>query len=188
MNRLRLYRGNELDVNYYPKLLDDNTCSLLYNYFLRIFKDQSRRSSIVFGDEGLIYSVINRENETNTLAVPWSTFPGLIAIKELIETITQQKYTICIVQSYPNGKIGINPHRDKEMVSGTRIAGLSIGAERTISFTRDNESTINIKLENGSLYIMNPPTNQKWLHSIVKDHTIKDTRFSLTFRDYHNFA
>lgn len=54
----------------------------------------------------------------------------------------------------------------------------------TISFTKGTLSPINISLSPSSLYVMNPPTNQNWLHSIIKDNKIGNSRISLTFRNY----
>jgi len=157
------YIANELDIDLYPDLLTPELAAKWYDYIDCLFNKDLRRTSILFGNENLIYSV---------------TYQG----------ITKQSYTVCVIQRYPNGKIGINPHRDKEMVLGTRICGLSLGAKRIIQFTRLNNDPVSISLLAGSLYCMNPPTNQKWLHSIIKEPHIKEIRYSLTFRDYRNYS
>jgi len=180
------YNHNDLDVDYYPHLLTDEHAKLWYDYLEYIMpQNENKRTSALFGNKGLIYTVRYREITRGTEVCEWDSLPGLPELKSLAEKITGQKYTVCAIQRYPTGKIGINPHRDKEMVFGTRIAGISIGSVRTIKFTRDYHEDINIKLLSGSLYVMNPPTNQKWLHSISKDNTIRTPRYSLTFRDYN---
>lgn len=180
------YQRDDLNVDYYPNLLGEKLASEWYNYLEIKFPKSNGRSKILFGDEGLIYKVSYQDVTNNIHVLPWNQLPNLFELKQLIETITGHKYTVCSVQCYPNGKVGINPHRDKEMIAGTSIAGLSLGAKRTISFTRNNYDPVSISLAPGSLYVMNPPTNQKWLHSIVKDSKIKEPRYSLTFRNYES--
>lgn len=48
-----------------------------------------------------------------------------------------------------------------------------------MQFTRNGHESVSISLTPGSLYVMNPPTNPKWLNSIVKDTKVKETRFSI---------
>ena len=176
------YIANELDIDLYPDLLTPELAAKWYDYIDCLFNKDLRRTSILFGNENLIYSVTYQGITNHNEVIPWNNLPGLNELRNLIESITKQSYTVCVIQRYPNGKIGINPHRDKEMVLGTRICGLSLGAKRIIQFTRLNNDPVSISLLAGSLYCMNPPTNQKWLHSIIKEPHIKEIRYSLTFR------
>lgn len=178
------YKRPDLDIDFYPNLLDTTLSNMWCQYLDSIFTKEQRRTSILFGDKGIIYQVSYQGITKNTEVIPWDTLPALTDLKCLIEKITKQKYTVCAIQCYPTGKVGINPHRDKEMVAGTRIAGLSFGATRIIEFTRSQHESIDIPLPNGSLYVMNPPTNQKWLHCITKQPEITTVRYSMTFRDY----
>lgn len=178
------YIRPELDVDLYPNLLTYELAQNWYEYLDAVLPHVNKRNSTLFGDDGIIYKVRYQYFDTEKYVLPWSHLPALPELKTLIERVTNQKYTVCAIQRYPNGNIGINPHQDREMVSGTRIAGLSLGATRTISFTHNYFNHVDIPLPSGSLYVMNPPTNQKWLHSIIKDPNITHPRFSLTFRDY----
>lgn len=184
------YTRDNLDVDFYPHLLTPELAHGWYTYLESIIPHEKRRSTLLFGDPGLLYNITYRGIATTQPIIPWTDLPPIIQLKELVEKITGQKYTVCVVQRYSNGYVGINPHRDKEMVLGTRICGLSLGATRTISFTKTIYGNpipldqVNIPLISGSMYVMNPPTNQKWLHSIVKEPSIKESRISLTFRDY----
>lgn len=151
-----------------------------YLYLDNILSHNATRSSVLFGDNGLIYRVTYRGNNSEREVNSWDTIPALPELKRLVEKVTDQKYTVCLIQRYPNGKVGIAPHKDKEIVLFTRISGLSLGATKTISFLKRSHiwtgkpnydttiEPVNIRLTSGSLYVMNPPTNQKWLHSIVK--------------------
>src|SRR5437870_13231420 len=117
------YVSTDLDIDLYPHLLTEELADGWYNYIDSIFQKDWRRTSILFGNQGLIYSVTYQGNTSNTEVLPWTNLPALDELKSLVENITAQKYTVCVIQRYPNGNIGINPHRDKEMVFGTRICG-----------------------------------------------------------------
>ena len=189
------YKAPNLSVDYYPKILTTLEIDHWYRKLEDRFSDSSR--STMFGNEGLIYTTVYR-GETNHYQVePWTSIPGLIDLKQKVEELTGETFTVVAIKCYVNGKKGIAPHRDKEMIEGTKIAGLSFGSKRTLTFTkpfdlyahqphhtRQTYDTISIPLASGSLYVMNPPTNQKWLHSIEKDSTVKLPRFVLTFRNY----
>jgi len=184
------YSRDNLNVDFYPSFLNKELADTWFVYLLQYIPVMNRRNSVLFGDDGIIYTV-NYIGETSSRPVlPWTTIPGLVELKTFIEAITKERITVCIIQCYPNGNIGINPHRDKEMIPGTKICGVSLGATRTLSFTRSGQEPINISLPSGSLYVMNPPTNDKWLHSIVKQpnkvslNKNENIRFSLTFRSY----
>ena len=180
------YTRNGLDVDLYPQLLTTELANAWYSYIDSIFpkSEGNSRKSLLFGDEGLIYKVTYRDVTNEREVNPWNTLPALLELKNLVDKITNQTSTVCIIQRYKNGNIGIGPHRDREMVQGTRIAGLSLGAKRTIQFARPYNESVSIPLPSGSLYVMNNPTNNIWSHSIIKDSKIKDIRYSLTFRDY----
>lgn len=178
------HQGNDFDVDLYPQLLTPELAQGWYDYLDAIIPHETHRNSTLFGNPGLIYRVTYRDVTSESEVLPWSDLPALAELKSLVEKITEQTYTVCVIQRYANGRVNINPHRDKEMVLGTRIAGVSLGATRTISFTRTYHEPVNIPLPSGSLYVMKPPTNNMWLHSITKEPSVKTPRFSLTFRDY----
>jgi len=148
-----------------------------------------RRTSAVFGDDQVIYprDYLSTSEDKGRPTRPWNELPGLEAIRDCVAMIAEQEFNVVIIQCYPHGRIGINPHKDREITEGV-IAGLSLypelnkkRAERTLRFTR-GERTVDLVLPNGSLYLMCPPTNRLWSHSIVKDPDIQRDRLSLTFR------
>lgn len=96
---------------------------------------------------------------------------------------TNDTYNTCVLQYYANQKVGIQPHRDKEVVGHNVITSLSVGATRIMRFEK-NGIIHDIALTNGSLCVIYPPTNEKWLHSIVCENTQKDPRISLVFRNH----
>ena len=182
MNEKIVYTALDLEVDFYEQILTTELANTLYTYLDILLPAEKNRSNTLFGDPCVIYKSGYRQNGTEV--IDWDLLPGLPDLKKLVEEITEQKYNVCAINRYPNGKIGILPHQDREMGIRRQIAGLSLGATRTIEFTRTNHEPIKISLNSGSLYVMKGLTNKKWLHSIIKESKIKDTRFSLTFRDY----
>ena len=100
-----------------------------------------------------------------------------------------------LINKYTNGKNVIPKHRDSEHIFGDNpvIAVYSVGSSRVIRFTRvhqnnnkkiKNEVPIDIKLEEGSLLIMSGTVQKYYVHEILKDDEITDTRYSLTFRNH----
>lgn len=77
-------------------------------------------------------------------------------------------------------------HKDNEM-DDTPIYGISIGSVRTLvlhppPFNRVDRDPVRISLPSNSLYMLLPPTNKYWMHSMEEDLSIRDVRYSLTFR------
>jgi alkylated DNA repair dioxygenase AlkB len=112
---------------------------------------------------------------------PWSNLPSLEVIAEDLRDRLGEPFNVCIVQLYMNGGIGINPHRDREVPSGTTIAGVSLGQTRTMTFERRG-TKIPVPLMSGALYLIRPPTNDVWTHSVDKDPSITEIRIGITFR------
>lgn len=176
--RLHVIIYQLLDKDYSEKLFEIIDSDVKWS-------DGTRRQTQVYGDIGTGYSITVRNKEINRKSLPWSEIPILETLRDLVSSTTGDLYNFCAIQKYPNGKIGIAPHKDKEIK--TEIAGLSLGATRKLVLipprynTIDKES-IEISLPPGSLYVLKNPTNDHWAHSIKVESKIKDPRISLTFR------
>jgi hypothetical protein len=187
----KVYRKGYQNCNlhFYRHFFERHVSKFLYTHVyqhLNIPSRVKRRFNRTFGDEGLVYRIkfggysgrpIRRVERK---AEPWDTIPMLGKLRDMIQTVTKSVFTYCVVQYYPCGKVGIKPHRDKEMTPGSVIAGLSLGVRRTLRMSY-NEIDIDISLGTGSLYIFYPPTNDFWTHSILTDDK-ETSRISLTFR------
>ena len=101
-----------------------------------------------------------------------------------------------LINFYDSGNSVIPKHRDSEEIFGDNptIIVLSLGASRTIRFSRVSPSTktvkilkpeefIDIQLETGSMLLMTGTTQKYFCHEILPDNTT-DPRFSLTFRTH----
>ena len=82
---------------------------------------------------------------------------------------SEEFFEYCVVQVYNQHKRGIVPHMDKEQAADTPIFGLSLGEQRTLSMSRSGRTTHQFNVTHGSLYCINPPTNEHWKHSIGKE-------------------
>lgn len=183
---------DKLDIEFYENFLNETESLILYKELEKTCSwrrklTEKSRAGQVYGDKNLVYTVTIWGKTMNRKVLHWDKLPYLLTLKDKLTKLTGQKYTVCYIQRYPSGKVGINPHRDKEMVTGTSICGISIGEKRTLSMQRIHKGInkkTDILLTNGSLYILKPPTNQYWTHCIEKDNS-KNPRISLTFRNYN---
>lgn len=139
-----------------------------------------KRNKTIYGEiEEYVY--VYRGTEVRTKIRPWDKFPELKQLADKIAKVSEQTYKTCVIQIYNSGVVGIKPHRDKEMMSGEIIASVSLGTPRVMRFERKDWETQDILLESGMLCLINPPTNDYWLHSIPTDKTTAP-RVSLVFR------
>ena len=101
------YTDEYFDVNLYYPVLSDELADMWFLYLDSLLDHSNRRSSLLIGDPGLIYKVEYSGNVSHKEVIPWKEIPGISELRDLITTITGQKFTVCVVQSYPNVKIGI---------------------------------------------------------------------------------
>ncbi|KHN96164.1 isochorismatase [Metarhizium album ARSEF 1941] len=143
--------------------------------------------------------------------------PTVLAIKAETEKHLGHALNHVLIQFYRDGKDYISEHSDKtiDIVKGSYIANVSLGAERTMVFrtkrhgkdpshndTACPEDTgrqvQRTQLPHNSLCRMGLKTNMKWLHSIRQDKraardkspeelAFKGGRISLTFRQIGTF-
>ena len=187
----QVYKDEKIHFEYIQKFISKSTSDKLLEEcdkldFTHNHPNQKpRRTSITFGDDGLIYTIRVRDVAIHRYAAPWSALKGLTELKERVEKYTKLKFNFCAILRYVDGTINIRKHRDKEMTLGTSICGISIGDSRTFQLTPPdyiNIEPLTIELANGSMYIMHPPTNSYWMHEILSEEN-KGMRYSFTFRN-----
>ena len=197
MTTLVNYTRENLNVDFYLGFLTEEESQAFYEYLEENVPwnktiTPGRRVNQNYGDDGLSYTLKFGGYDGKPVkmierkCLPWADLPVLDGVKGLLYQETRTTYNYCVVQRYPSGRVGINPHKDKEMRPGTCIAGLSVGATRTLTLTpprynKKDKFSLQIELPPGSLYIFKDPTNRHWQHSIEKDETT-EPRISLTFR------
>lgn len=139
----------------------------------------------------------------------WKAHPytsTLLSIQEHIKKTTASllkapkfRPNSILINRYRTGQNIIPKHRDREDIFGDNpiIAIYSLGASRTLRFTPIEPNTrslkaissdiVDIKMRSNSLTIMSGTTQKHFCHELVRDTSIKEPRYSLTFRE-HNFT
>jgi alkylated DNA repair dioxygenase AlkB len=86
---------------------------------------------------------------------------------------------------YHDGDEGMGWHSDdeKELDSAVPIASVSLGGVRKFAFKHKLDKTnVSLFLEDGSVLLMQPPTQEFWQHSLTKTKRAVAPRINLTFR------
>ena len=137
------------------------------------------RDTAWFGEKAYIYSGIKNEPS------PFS--PPLIKIKEAIENKTNETFNSLLINRYKSGNDKVDWHSDDEpeLSKNSSIASLTLGEPRDFLMRYKGKSGDNKKifLEDGSLLLMKPPTQEFWEHCIPKRSGLENTRINLTFRN-----
>ncbi len=142
----------------------------------------TKRKVAWYADAGITYTYAGVKKS----GLEWTS--ALIGIKQKVEAMTGAKYNACLLNLYHEGEEGMGWHQDneKEIVEGSSIASLSLGAVRKFAFkhAKTNER-LDIELDHGSLLDMKGTIQQNWYHSLPKTTRIKQMRINLTFRLMH---
>jgi alkylated DNA repair dioxygenase AlkB len=132
-----------------------------------------------YGDQPFEY----RYSGNSHNAKPWTD--GLQQIKDKIERATGHQFNSCLLNLYHEGNEGMGWHSDDEktLEPTAAIGSVSFGAVRNFAF-RHKESRVKISLElgNGSLLLMESPTQTHWHHALFKTARKTGPRINLTFR------
>lgn len=180
------FQREGLDVDYIETFLGEADSKIVFEECSKLAWKGTRRENITFSRVASTYTVSYSGRTYSRITRSWSEFPIVEVLVDLVQKFTGKTYNYCAIMRYPSGSVGIHTHRDKEMIPGTTICGFSVGASRTLVFhppSRISSDDVKIKLGNGSLYVMNPPTNDRWTHEIPVEADVTGVRFSLTFRD-----
>jgi len=141
--------------------------------------------------------------------------PTVSRIRAHVERALQHLVNHVLIQLYRTGADYISEHSDKtiDVVRGSRIVNLSLGARRTMTLKTKKDSphggdddgdgeqqrpprlTQRVPLPHNSLFVMDLQTNARWMHSVhtdkrpdgTKDPAERGARISLTFRRIGTF-
>ena len=182
------YDGHAYDTG---ELLSPTQADDSYNQ-LRQQIDWEQDETVLFGRRHITKRLVAWYADTSTsytysnvtkVAKPWTEH--LLELKALVEMATYQTFNSCLLNLYHSGDEGMGWHCDneKELQPDGMIASLSLGAERKFAFKhKKTKETRSLLLRTGSLLIMEPPTQQHWLHRLPPTKLIKEARINLTFR------
>jgi alkylated DNA repair dioxygenase AlkB len=111
--------------------------------------------------------------------------PLLLPVVDCLEKQLGYRSNNCLLNYYPNGDSTMGFHADStdELVPGTGVAIVSLGAERILTFraAKDRSIWFHYPLASGSLLYMPPEIQQDWQHALRKQDNANG-RISLTFR------
>ena len=179
---------------YYDKIVNDDEVKQLYDALLNNIHWENERV-IMFGKEIITKrkvaffsdpSISYRYASKTKIGLPWTS--TLLIIKNVVESITKESYNACLLNLYHNGEESMGWHSDneKEIITNSSIASLSLGASRKFSFKhKETKETVSIELANGSLLEMKGSVQTHWWHALLKSKKVTDARINLTFRQMH---
>lgn len=118
---------------------------------------------------------------------PAAPFPAeLQAVLDRVSTRLGYESNNCLAHYYPGGDSNMGYHADAtdDLVEGTGIAVVSLGAERALSFRSQSDRLVieHYPLRSGSLPYMCPEMQLGWKHAILPAAGVEGGRISLTFR------
>ncbi|OYW82339.1 MAG: alpha-ketoglutarate-dependent dioxygenase AlkB [Sphingobacteriia bacterium 28-36-52] len=178
-------------VQYYGSIFSreeaNNFLSLLLKHIewkndeVKIFGKQiiTKRKVAWYGSKPFLY----RYSNTSKTALPFTT--ELLAIKAIVEKVSNETYNSCLLNLYHHGEEGMGWHSDAEpeLKPNGAIASISFGAERKFNFKHKiTQEKKQIILQHGSLLVMKGTTQSFWQHQLPPSKLIKDVRINLTFR------
>lgn len=186
---------NDLHIEIYSHVISNEEGNKLLNmlieqahwrdsFLTKTGKISSKRNKCIYGSIPF-YEAIFRGTLLRSRVYDWGQIPLICDLAGELSSNIGDTYNTCVLQYYANQKVGIQPHRDKEVHGNKLITSLSVGATRLMRFER-NGIIHDIELTNGSLCVIYPPTNDKWLHSIVCEKIERSPRISLVFRNHQN--
>lgn len=192
-------RSTQSRARYVPRFLDKMEADLLLASLLRdsYFESERpivhgkvydlKRRSCAYGDPGVRYSYSGVTRQ----AAPWPA-----ELRELASRLerfvfstgpvySQNVLNFVLCSLYPNGAAGLGWHADDEIdiVPGSAIASVSLGAERDFDFRvgHSGPKTGRVSLEHGSLLMMGGDMQSHYQHQIPK-RAHCGLRVNLTFR------
>jgi alkylated DNA repair dioxygenase AlkB len=134
-------------------------------------------------DSGCSYRYSGLANEPQ----PWSD--ALIEIRAALEITLGWRFNSVLLNRYRNGTDSMGWHADDEpeLEPLAPIASLSLGASRSFRLRpRDRRPGVAepllLELNHGDLLVMDPPTQQHWLHALPRRLRVRQERLNLTFR------
>jgi alkylated DNA repair dioxygenase AlkB len=118
---------------------------------------------------------------------PWS--PLLQHLRERVERATGCRFNSLLLNRYRDGRDKLHWHADDEaeLDPAAPIASLSFGAARSFRLKPKlrglhGGDPLVYELAHGDLLVMDPPTQEQWLHQVPPRLRVKEERINLTFR------
>ena len=174
----RLFAALENEVDYLPT---ETTKIRIFGKWHPIPRKQAG-----YGDPGISYTY----SGISLSAKVWTPVLKELVLK--VKQATGHDYNFVLINRYADGKDSMGEHKDdeKELDPHVPIASMRLGAQRDFYFkhqrTRNQKDKsipkVSLQLEDGSLLLMNEPTNKFWYHALPVRKSCHNIRINLTFR------
>lgn len=135
------------------------------------------------GDPGCHYSY----SGVRQAIEPWTA--SLQQLRRQVEAAAGCRFNSLLLNHYRDGSDKLDWHADDEpeLDPDQPIASLSLGAARSFRLkprqaSADFASPLSFELGEGDLLVMDPPTQQHWLHQVPQRRRVARDRINLTFR------
>lgn len=141
----------------------------------------TKRKVAFEGDEQIEYTY-SKQKKT---ASPWSNI--VLEIKNKVEEELKITFNGCLLNYYEKGDVSMAWHSDNEpeLDKTGIIASVSFGTTRTFQLKHiKTGEKIEVKLENGSILIIDMLSQENWMHQLKKEPKIIESRINLTFRQF----
>ena len=121
--------------------------------------------------------------------VPW--LPCLVPLRQQLQALCGHELNALLLNHYRHGNDAMGCHADDEpeLVREASIVSISLGAARSLRFKPKPRSPLaegwaplSLELGHGDLLVMDPPTQQHWLHELPRRRRVGTARLNLTFR------
>jgi alkylated DNA repair dioxygenase AlkB len=118
---------------------------------------------------------------------PWTV--GVSRLRAMVEAEAGCRFNSLLLNLYRDGSDRMGWHADDEpeLDPQAPIASLSLGATRSFQLRPRRTSPgerqrLSLELGDGDLLLMDPPTQQHWLHQLPARRRVLEPRLNLTFR------
>ena len=119
---------------------------------------------------------------------PWSATAG--RLRRQVEAQTGCRFNSLLLNRYRDGhdRMGWHADDEAELDPTAPIASLSLGAARPFQLRprrplpSGERPTLSLELGDGDLLLMEPPTQEHWLHQLPPRRRVTQERLNLTFR------
>lgn len=109
-------------------------------------------------------------------------------LRQELEGLVGPRFNSLLLNLYRHGhdRMGWHADDEPELDPSAPIASLSLGASRDLRFRPRSRASgqppFNLRLDDGDLLLMEPPTQQHWQHGLPSRTRVTSQRLNLTFR------
>jgi alkylated DNA repair dioxygenase AlkB len=135
------------------------------------------------GDPGCHYTYSGVNNPIQ----PW--IPAVQVLRQQVEATVGCRFNSLLLNHYRDGRDKLDWHADDEpeLDAHQPIASLSLGVARSFRLKPRlpdglGHEGLTYELGGGDLLVMDPPTQQHWLHQVPQRLRVSESRINLTFR------